>query len=137
MVGLTETLVFLRPTAKPHFDFAVVDNGNGPFIERWNAQKLGTQPTPAEIAAAELPAAKALRIEADRQECRRRLTEQYGDALEQVSRASGLYGSTAQANHADGVTACVAASNTARDQINAAQSVAAVEAVSVAWPVLT
>lgn len=81
-------------------------------------------------------ATKAMRIESDRQECRRRLIEHYGDALEQVSRASGLYGATAQANHAAGVEACIDASNTARDAINAAQSVAAVEAVTVAWPVL-
>ena len=84
-----------------------------------------------------LAATKASRIKADRTECRRRLTEYYGDALEQVSRASGLYGATAQANHAAGVSAAIDASNVARDLINAATTVAEVEAVTVAWPVLT
>jgi hypothetical protein len=83
-----------------------------------------------------LSATKAQRIEADRQECRRRLTEHYGDALEQVSRSAGLYGETARANHETGVTEAIAASNTARGLINAAATVEAVEAVTVSWPVL-
>lgn len=89
-------------------------------------------PTVAEL----LPATKAARIEADRQECRRRLTEFYGDALEQVSRAAGLYGETARANHETGVTDAIAVSNVARDTINASATVQAVEAVTVSWPVL-
>lgn len=114
------------------------DDGAGPYIAAWRRPE--PQPTPAEITAATLPATKALRIEADRQECRRRLVDHYGDALEQGSRIGGFgYNAQAQANHATGVTATVAASNVARDQINlpATDTVAKVEAVLVAWPVLT
>jgi hypothetical protein len=124
-------LRYLFPDFQVPRDGMIVDDR----IVNWNRPE--PQPTPAELAAAELPAAKAVRIEADRQECRRRLTEHYGDALEQVSRASGLYGETARANHAACVEAAIDASNTARDAINAAVSVAAVEAVTVSWPVLT
>lgn len=87
-------------------------------------------------AAEILTATKALRIEQDRQECRRRLVEHYGDALEQTSRRDGDYGATAQANIRAGVPATIDASNVARDAINAAATIEAVEAVIVAWPVL-
>lgn len=100
----------------------------------WDASLNNIRPR---NATETLAATKLARIESDRQECRRRLIEHYGDALEQVSRASGLYGETALANHAAGVEACIDASNTARDEINAATTVAAVEAVTVSWPVLT
>lgn len=129
---LARTLAYLFPGID--FTRDVVIQADSGIVE-WRRPE--PQPTLAEIDAAELPAAKAARIEADRQECRRRLTEHYGDALEQVSRASGLYGETARANHAAGVEACIDASNTARDAINAATTVAAVEAVTVSWPVLT
>ena len=88
-------------------------------------------------AAEVLAATKAARIEADRQECRRRLTEHYGDALEQGSRIAGDYGEVARVNRSTGVQAAVDASNTARDTINAATATAAVEAAVVAWPGLT
>lgn len=109
----------------------VGDNGDGSY-------RLDFDDGPRAATADEILAAtKAHRIEADRKECRRRLTEHFGDALEQVSRASGLYGATAQSNHAAGVEACIAASNVARDLINAATTLQEVEAVIVAWPVLT
>ena len=134
MVSLDAVLRHLLPSATRDAWSLREDANGAAYIAAWYSAL--PQPTPAEIAAAELPAAKAQRIEADRQECRRRLTEFYGDALEQVSRASGLYGATAQANHAAGVEAAIDASNAARDTINAAGSVAAVEAVTVSWPVL-
>lgn len=111
---------------------AVSNNGESGFLIQF-ANGASRLATPAEILAA----TKAARIEADRQECRRRLTEHYGDALEQVSRASGVYGVVAKANHAAGVDATIDATNVARDQINAATTIAQVEAVVVAWPVLT
>lgn len=80
---------------------------------------------------------KAERIATINAECRARLTEYYGDALEQVSRSAGIYGATAQANHSAGVLATIQATNTARDSINAATDTATVGAVAVAWPVLT
>jgi hypothetical protein len=106
------------------------------MVEWWSAQP---QPTVAEIEAASLAAAKAARIAKDRQECRRRLVDHYGDALEQVSRAAGIYGAVARDNYEAGVQATIDASNAARDQINlqSTDTVAKVEAVIVAWPVLT
>ena len=133
MVGISQALQFLGFVSL--VDYVVEDIGAGPYIARWSRPE--PQPTPAQIAATVLPSTKAARIEADRQECRRRLTEHYGDALEQVSRASGVYGVVAKANHAAGVDATIDASNVARDQINAAATIAAVEAVIVNWPVLT
>lgn len=88
-------------------------------------------------AAEVLEASKAARIAAINDKVRERLVKHYGDALEQVSRATGLYGATAQANHAAGVEATIDASNVARDAINAATTIAAVEAVTVQWPTLT
>lgn len=131
--SLSQVLEYLGH--KNDVDFVVHEDAPGEVRFLWLSQ--ATPPTQAEIDAAELPAAKSERIESDRTECHRRLTEFYGDALEQVSRASGLYGATAQANHAAGVSAAIDASNVARDQINAATTVAEVEAVTVAWPTLT
>ena len=131
---LATTINHLFPGISFEYECVIEDAGTGPIIKQWNRPE--SQPTQAEIEAAYPSALKAIRIEADRIECRRRLTEHYGDALEQVSRASGLYGTVAQANHAAGVQACIDASNVARDQINAAITVAQIEAVTVMWPVL-
>lgn len=134
MVALVQSLLYLG--FAPNVDFATsAASASLRIIDRWMSAL--PQPTPAEIAAAMLPATKAFRIEADRLECRRRLTEHYGDALEQVSRASGVYGVVAKANHAAGVDATIDATNVARDQINAATTIAQVEAVTVNWPALT
>ena len=134
---LAQAILYLFPTARfsPGGDVSIENSGAGPYIAAW--RRAEPQPTAAQITAAMLPATKAARIEADRAECRRRLTEHYGDALEQVSRAAGLYTAAAQTSHALGVQASIDASNVARDTINAAATIAAVEAVPVAWPVLT
>lgn len=104
--------------------------GNGTYQVWESGDTVPATPAPT------LADIKAARIEADREECRRRLVEQYGDALEQISRQVGWYGIVAQENHATGVQAAVDASNAARDAIIAATTVAQVEAVIVAWPVL-
>ena len=43
----------LFPSADPLVDFTLQDNndGKGPFIARWDAAKLGAQPTLAQLAA--------------------------------------------------------------------------------------
>lgn len=89
-------------------------------------------------AAEILAATKTGRIESDRQECRRRLIEHYGDALEQGSRFVGGYGAQAQASIIEGTVAARAASNAARDEINltTTNTAAKVNAVVVNWPVL-
>lgn len=94
------------------------------------------QPTQAEIDAAMLPAAKAQRIVAINAECRARLIARYGPAEEQVSRSLGVYGATERDAMQAGIAATIDASNTAQNAILAAADIAAVEAVTVAWPVI-
>jgi hypothetical protein len=132
MVSNHAAIQHLVPGAVAGMDYGLAADGSVAFWRRPEPQ-----PTPAEIEAARLPATKAQRIEQDRQECRRRLTEHYGDALEQTSRFAGGYGEFAKANILTGTVAARIASNVARDQINAATTVAEVEAVTVSWPVLT
>lgn len=101
----------------------------------WDAYFEGD--TLPQVPVASLSDLKALLIQAHREECRARLIAFYGDAVEQVSRASGVYGAVAQEHFTLGVQATLAASNAARDLINAAATPAEVEAVTVAWPVLS
>ena len=88
-----------------------------------------------------LPAAKAQRIEADRQECQRRIYAVW-PAGKQLSLALGdVYGAADRADCAAWAAANVDASNVARDAILAVQpgpdAVAQVNAVPVAWPTYT
>lgn len=112
-------------------DYQVMDIGNGPVVQWFSAQP---QPTPAELAAAELPAAKQFAIAANRAECSRRIFARY-PAGRQLSALAGLYDSANVATMTDWIAANIAAENTAADAIEAATTVAAVEAVSVSWPV--
>ena len=81
-----------------------------------------------------LELAKIERIEANRAECSGRIFERY-PAGRQLSASFGLYDSANVATMVDWIAANVAAENTAADAIEAATTVAAVEAVTVAWPV--
>ncbi len=89
--------------------------------------------TDAEILAA----AKAHGIAENRAECSRRIFERY-PAGRQSSVALGIYsGAEAEAQAQimkDWIADMVAAENTAADAIEAATTVQAVEAVTVAWP---
>ena len=117
---------------KPLTDFKAVDNGDGTTsISGWFSAQ--PQPTPAELAAAELPAAKAARIAANRAECSNRIYARY-PAGRQLSALAGLYDLANVATMVDWIAANVAAENTAADSIEAATTVAAVEAVAVVWP---
>lgn len=52
---LYEAISKLHPNARADVDFRLRDNsdGNGPFIEHWDAAAIGAaMPTPAQIAAA-------------------------------------------------------------------------------------
>ena len=122
------------PAGVPLDDWIVYSAAGVERIEGWNTAKLGPQPTPAEIAAAELPAAKAAAISSHRAECSSRIFERY-PAGRQLSASFGLYDSANVATMVDWIAANVAAENTAADAIEAATTVAAVEAVTVAWPV--
>jgi hypothetical protein len=90
----------------------------------------------AATAAEVLEARKLVRIEAINAECRARLLARYGTAEEQVSRSIGVYGATEQAAMPLGIAATVDASNTASNAVIAAADEAAVEAVTVTWPVI-
>ena len=125
---LARTLAYLFPG----IDFTrdvVIQAATG--IVDWRRPE--PQPTPAELAAAELPAAKAAAIAANRAECSRRIFERYPTGR-QLSALAGLYDSANVATMTDWIAACIAAENAAADAIEAATTVAAVEAVTVAWP---
>ena len=83
-----------------------------------------------------LDAAKAVRIAGINAECRSRLVARYGTAEEQVSRSLGIYGTAARDAMIAGIADTIDASNTATDAILAAATIEAVEAVTVAWPVI-
>lgn len=90
----------------------------------------------AATAAEILTNTKAVRIAAINAECRARLIARFGPAEEQVSRSVGVYGAAEQQALASGIAATIDASNTAQNAILAAADLAAVEAVTVTWPVI-
>ena len=132
MVSLSDVLLHMFPDGVPRRDWLVQDNGGGPFIAEWRLPQ--PQPTPAELAAAELPAAKHFAVAANRAECSRRIFERYPPGR-QLSALAGLYDSANVAAMHEWIAANIAAENTAADAIEAATTVQAVEAVTVAWPV--
>ncbi len=120
---------------QPLMDFRVVNNGDGTFtMSQWLSQS--PQPAPAEIEAARLPSTKAARIEADRQECQRRIY-QYWPLQEQITALAGNYEPGGMDSLINWQDLNIRASNAARDIINlqSTDTVAKVEAVTVAWPV--
>ncbi len=117
---------------RPLVDFELRSTNGVEYVAAWRSQL--PQPTPAEIAAAELPAEKQWTIAANRAECSRRIYARY-PAGRQLSALASLYDSANVATMTDWIAACIAAENTAADAIEAATTVQAVEAVSVSWPV--
>ncbi len=128
MISLAQTLRHLFPDGVELHDWIVSDG----VITVWNRPE--SQPTPAELAAAELPAAKAATIAANRAECSRRIYARY-PAGRQLSALAGLYDSANVATMTDWIAANISAENTAADAIEAATTVQQVGAVSVIWPV--
>ncbi|MBK7515388.1 MAG: hypothetical protein IPI51_07210 [Betaproteobacteria bacterium] len=112
---------------RPFDDFLLTTEGGVTWLSSQ------PQPTPAEIATAELPAAKACGIATNRAECERRIFARY-PAGRQLSALAGLYDSANVATMTDWIAANISAENTAADAIEAATTVQAVEAVTVAWP---
>lgn len=125
---------YLFPGIDLERECVIVDSGAGPTISKWIRPE--PQPTQAEIDAAMLPAAKGQRIAAINAECRARLIARFGPAEEQVSRSVGVYGAAEQQALASGIAATIDASNAASNAILAAADLAAVEAVTVTWPVI-
>ena len=101
-------------------------------IAIWDAS-LGPMPTQAEIDAAALPAVKAYRIPFNRAECERRIYARYPIGR-QLSSLAGRYDAVNVAVMDEWIVANIQAENAAADAIEAATTVAAVEAVTVAWP---
>ena len=113
-----------------------VASANGARMREENVYELTFDDGPTRIATtAEIFAAtKLASIDANRAECSNRIYERY-PAGRQLSALAGIYdAANVRAMH-DWIASCIAAENTAADLIEAAQSVAAVEAVTVAWPV--
>ena len=132
MADISRQIAYLYPgiTFGPGRDCLI--DGDADAIAEW--RHPSPQPTPAQLAAAELPAAKQFAIAANRAECSRRIYARY-PAGRQLSALAGLYDSANVATMTDWIAANISAENTAADAIEAATTVAAVEAVTVAWPV--
>lgn len=81
----------------------------------------------------DLAVVKAQRIDKNRAECKERILARY-PLEKQLSALAGVYPSDIAAALSDWVSANVAAENAAADAIDAATTLAAVEAVTVAWP---
>lgn len=88
--------------------------------------------TEAEI----LVATKAKKIDAINDECRKRLIARFGTGEEQGSRWAGIYGQAERTAQELGVAGTVDASNAATDVVLGSTTIAQVEAVTVAWPVI-
>ena len=131
MANISGPLSFMFPgiTFWPGGDCDI--DGQTNSVSVWRRQE--PQPTLAELAAAELPAAKAATIAANRAECSRRIYARYPPGR-QLSALAGLYDLANVAAMHEWIALNIAAENTAADLIEAATTVQAVEAVSVSWP---
>lgn len=132
---LSRTLSYIYPdivfSATSPVQLVDDNDGRGMRIASWNDPR--PQPTPAEIAAAELPAAKQFAIAANRAECSLRIYARY-PVGRQLSSLAGRYDAANVAVMDEWIVANIQAENTAADAIEAATTVQAVEAVTVAWP---
>ena len=107
----------------------VYEDGGQYFV---NIAAGGIRPvTDAEILAA----TKTYRIASIRAEARTRIEATYPE-WRQRSAALGVYPPEYVAQMQEGIAAVIAASNAGEDAVDAAVDVAAVEAVTVTWPVL-
>lgn len=107
------------------------DNGDGTY-------RLDFDAAPSRLAtvAEILAATKVNKIDTINAECKARLFARYGPPEEQVSRALGVYGQVERDAMSAGIAATVDASNVASNAVISAADLAAVEAVTVTWPVI-
>ncbi len=133
---IADALLYIYPDLDLRRNVILQDDGdgNGMRIAVWNDSR--PQPSAQQIADAQLPAAKERRISAINAECKSRLFTRYGPPEEQVSRALGVYGQTERDVMSAGIAATVDASNVASNAVISAVDLAAVEAVTVTWPVI-
>lgn len=132
---LSDALKYIYPDLDFRNGCRLIDrsDGAGVVIAEWLDPR--PQPTQAEIDAAVLPGRKAVRIAAIRAEARQRIEATYPD-WRQRSAALGLYPAEYVSTMQAAIASVIAASNTAEDAVDAAADVAAVEAVTVTWPVI-
>lgn len=133
---IADALLYIYPDLDLRRKVILQDDGdgNGMRIAVWNDPR--PQPTAQQIVDAQLPIAKEARIAAINSECKARLFARYGPPEEQVSRALGVYGQAERDAMSAGIAATVDASNTASNAVISAVDLAAVEAVTVTWPVI-
>jgi len=112
----------------------VQDDGTGDRLVFWDAA-LGPQPTQAEIDAAALGVYKTAAIARNRAEARRRIEAKWPDPI-QRSAALGVYPQATVDTMVANIAAVIEAENAAADLIDAATTVAEVEAVTPNWPVI-
>lgn len=105
------------------------DHGGGTYTMQL-ADGTTRPATPAEI----LTATKAARIAQINAECKARIFARW-PLEKQMSATLGIYGALESVAMRDWVDRHIAASNVASDQVDSAATVAAVEAVTVVWPV--
>ena len=132
-MSLATTLKFLVPGLDLLRDCTVQIDEQGERITRW---VIATpQPTPAEIAAAELPAAKWERKASINADATSRILAKH--PLEKQSSATlGIYPQAYRDTMASEIASVISASNTACDLVDAATTIAEVDAVTVNWPVI-
>jgi len=132
-MSLSITLKYLIPALDTLRDCTVQIDEQGERIARW---VIATpQPTPSEIAAAELPAAKWWRKSAINAEATTRITTKY-PLEKQISANLGVYPQAYRDTMASEIASVISASNAACDSVDAATTVAEVDAVTVNWPVI-
>ena len=127
-MSLVRTLTCMGYALDRHF--VVHGRSDGTDVLEWLS---GPRPTDAQIAAAELPAAKAARIASINAECKTRIFARW-PIEKQISATLAIYGAIELTAARDWIDRHVDASNVASDNVDAATTVAAVEAVTVAWP---
>lgn len=108
----------------------VSNNGDGTYTVSFDGQP-SRQATNEEI----IQASKGYRLATIRTEAKT-LIESKWPSWRQNNCALGVYPDTVTQECADDIAAVIAASNTAEDAIDAATTVAEVEAVTATWPVI-
>ena len=117
---------------RPLIDFDVLRSGAS-YVLQWHSDH--SQPTDQDLANAELPAAKGAYKNQIRSEANKLILSKWPD-WKQRNCDAGIYPEVMKTEKDADVVAVINASNTAEDAVDAALTIADVEAVSAIWPVL-
>jgi len=130
---MINTLRYLFPDIDFLRDCRLQDDGDGVYIREWRREE--PQPTAQELLSAEVPAAKASRKKAFNVSATFRILAKY--PIEKQSSATlGIYPQAYRETMALEIASIISASNTACDTVDAATTVAEVDAITVNWPVI-